>query len=219
MSTNYNKQTLGSGFASTSQLQDSEDETETSFNDTLSRTASGTEGNTMEVDLDMNSNDLLNVASINAQSIVVSGVELGGGGSTDVGAVYNWTDQHNYTLPPTVNTYNVITTDTADTVVVKLNTQTGLLYTTVLTDRSALVTLDNAAAIGVTIPPNVDVAYPVGTALSFAQLGAGQVTIVAGAAVTLESEIGLKIAAQFGFATLIKIASPDTWLVSGSMSA
>ena len=52
MGTNYNKQTLGSGHTSTTQLQDSEDETSASFLDTLSRTGSGTGTNAMESDLD-----------------------------------------------------------------------------------------------------------------------------------------------------------------------
>ena len=61
MGTNYNKQTLGSGYSSTTQMQDAEDETSVSFTDTLSRTGSGTGSNAMASDLDLNSNKLLNV--------------------------------------------------------------------------------------------------------------------------------------------------------------
>jgi hypothetical protein len=101
---------------------------------------------------------------------------------------------------------------------INLNAQTGTTYTTVLSDSSKTVTLSNAAAITCTIPPNSSVAYPVGTLISFAQTGAGQVTLAAGAGVTLNTEVGLKITAQYGFAAALKTAT-DTWLVSGSLEA
>jgi hypothetical protein len=51
------------------------------------------------------------------------------------------------------------------------------------------------------------------------QLGAGQVTITAGAGVTLRSAGSkLKTSAQFAVATCAKIAS-DTWVVVGNLSA
>ena len=51
------------------------------------------------------------------------------------------------------------------------------------------------------------------------QLGAGQVTITAGAGVTLRSAGSkLKTSAQYAVATCAKIAS-DTWVVVGNLSA
>jgi hypothetical protein len=100
---------------------------------------------------------------------------------------------------------------------VAINTQTGTTYTTVLADQSKLVTLNNASAITLTIPANSSVAYPVGTKIDFAQLGAGQVTFAGAGGVTINSTPTLKLRAQYSAATCIKIAT-DTWLLVGDLA-
>lgn len=105
------------------------------------------------------------------------------------------------------------------TAMVAINAQTGTTYTTVLGDDGKLVTCDNASAIALTIPPNSSVAYGIGTQINIMQLGAGQVTITAGAGVTLRSAGSkLKTNAQYAVATCCKIAT-DTWVVVGNLSA
>jgi hypothetical protein len=105
------------------------------------------------------------------------------------------------------------------TAMVAINAQTGTTYTTVLGDDGKLVTCDNASAVALTIPPNSSVAYGIGTQINIMQLGAGQVTITAGAGVTLRSAGNkLKTNAQYAVATCCKIAS-DTWVVVGNLSA
>ena len=101
--------------------------------------------------------------------------------------------------------------------VITINAQTGTTYTLVLADAGALVTLSNAASITLTVPPNASVAYPVGTRIALAQLGAGQVTVAPGSGVTINGTPGLKIAAQYGSAELIKYAT-NTWLLIGRLS-
>jgi len=109
--------------------------------------------------------------------------------------------------------------DAVATAMVAINAQTGTTYTTVLGDDGKLVTCDNASAIALTIPPNSSVAYGIGTQINIMQLGAGQVTITAGAGVTLRSAGSkLKTNAQYAVATCCKIAS-DTWVVVGNLSA
>ena len=104
------------------------------------------------------------------------------------------------------------------TAMVAINAQTGTTYTTVLSDDGKLVTCDNASAIALTIPPNSSVAYGIGTQINIMQLGAGQVTITAGAGVTLRSAGSkLKTNAQYAVATCCKIAT-DTWVVVGNTS-
>lgn len=100
-----------------------------------------------------------------------------------------------------------------------INAQTGTTYTAVLADanRGAFLTLSNAAAIAFTIPPNSSVAFPVGSVIEGAQLGAGQVTLTPGAGVTLNATPGLKVAAQYGAFELLKTAT-DTWLALGRLS-
>ena len=105
------------------------------------------------------------------------------------------------------------------TAMIAINAQTGTTYTTVLTDDGKLITCSNASAISVTIPPNSSVAYGIGTQLNFAQLGAGQVTLVAGAGVTLNSAgTKLKLSAQYAVATCVK-TDTNTWFVVGNLSA
>jgi hypothetical protein len=109
--------------------------------------------------------------------------------------------------------------DAVATAMIAINAQTGTTYTTVLADDGKLVTCDNAASIALTIPPNSSVAYGIGTQINIMQLGAGQVTITAGAGVTLRSAGSkLKTSAQYAVATCAKIAS-DTWVVVGNLSA
>ena len=101
---------------------------------------------------------------------------------------------------------------------VSINAQTGTTYTTVLTDRSKLVTLDNASAVTVTIPPNSSVAYPTGTKIDLLAKGAGQVTVAAGSGVTVNSAQSLKLRAQWSAASVIKLAT-DTWVLVGDLQA
>src|SRR3954447_7899171 len=99
-----------------------------------------------------------------------------------------------------------------------LNAQTGTSYTLVLTDAGKFVTMTNAAASTLTVPPNSSVAFPVGAFIEGAQLGAGQVTITPGSGVTVNATPGAKIAAQFGAFGLVKLAT-NTWLAFGRLSA
>ena len=109
--------------------------------------------------------------------------------------------------------------DAVATAMIAINAQTGTTYTTVLADDGKLITCDNGSAIALTIPPNSSVAYGIGTQINIMQLGAGQVTITAGAGVTLRSSGSkLKTKDQYSVATCAKIAS-DTWVVVGNLSA
>ncbi len=102
-----------------------------------------------------------------------------------------------------------------------INAQTGTTYTTVLADNGKLVTLTNASAIAVTIPPNSSVAYAVGAQINMAQLGAGQVTVSGGAGVTIVSTGATasapKARAQYSTLTAVQTAT-DNWLVMGDIS-
>lgn len=99
-----------------------------------------------------------------------------------------------------------------------INAQTGTSYTLVLGDAGKFITMTNASASTLTVPPNSSVAFPVGTVIEGAQLGAGQVTLTQGSGVTIQATPGLKIAAQYGTFGLLKTAT-DTWLAYGRLSA
>ena len=109
--------------------------------------------------------------------------------------------------------------DAMATAMIALNAQTGTSYTTVLADDGKLITCDNGSAITLTIPPNSSVAYGIGTQINIMQLGAGQVTITAGAGVTLRSAgTKVKTNGQYSVATCVKIAT-DTWVLVGNLAA
>jgi len=113
---------------------------------------------------------------------------------------------------------NDVISDGSVTSNVSINAETGTTYTTVLTDRSKLVTLDNASAVTVTIPPNSSVAYPTGTKIDLLAKGAGQVTVAAGTGVTVNSSQTLKLRAQWSAASVVKLAT-DTWVLLGDLEA
>ena len=57
---------------------------------------------------------------------------------------------------------------------VGFNTQTGTTYTLVLDDKDKMVTLNNASAITLTVPPSI---FSANDIVNIAQFGAGQVTL------------------------------------------
>jgi hypothetical protein len=99
------------------------------------------------------------------------------------------------------------------------NNQTGTSYTAVLLDAHKTVTMTNASASTLTVPPNSSVAFAVGDQINIMQLGAGQVTITAGSGVTIRSSGNkLKLTGQYSVATVVQIAA-DTWMAVGNLSA
>ena len=98
------------------------------------------------------------------------------------------------------------------------NAQTGTTYTLVGSDSGKLVTLANASAITLTIPPSI---FAAGEQINIAQTGAGQVTFAQGAGVTIVSAGATasapKITKQYGAATVI-CTSSNNFLVIGGLS-
>jgi hypothetical protein len=96
------------------------------------------------------------------------------------------------------------------------NTQTGTTYTLVVGDVGEYVTLNNASPITLTVPNSV---FSTGDTVNVIQLGAGQVTITAGAGVTLNSQGSkLKLTGQYAAATIL-FTSASTAVVFGNLSA
>ena len=102
------------------------------------------------------------------------------------------------------------------------NAQVGTTYTPVLADANGCITNNNAAAITDTIPPNASVPFPVGTVLTFEQLGAGAVLVTPGAGVTFcqwqggcVTSGGQLTVAPYDIAQLKQTAT-NTWLVTQS---
>ena len=88
------------------------------------------------------------------------------------------------------------------------NAQTGTSYTLALSDFTKLVTLNNAAAVAVTLPLEATVAWEAGTQLRLMNIGAGTVTVAGAVGVTIN---GTPLTlAQFKAATLVKTGT-NTW--------
>lgn len=156
-------------------------------------------------------------------SAVTAGTGLSGGGTSgSVTLSINTAVTADLTTAQTL-TNKTLTSPTINAPFINLaiNAQTGTTYTTVLGDNGDLITLTNASAIAVTIPPNSSVAYPVGAQLNFAQYGAGQVTFTQGAGVTIVSTGATasapKTRVQYSTATAIQ-TSANNWLVMGDIS-
>ena len=112
-------------------------------------------------------------------------------------------------IATTAQVYDTVTT-------VPENAQTGTTYTLALTDAGRMVTLNNAAAITLTIPTAASVAFPVGTRIDLFQLGVGQVTVTG--SVTLRSSGSkVKLAGQYSGATLWKRGTND-WALIGDIA-
>jgi len=100
-----------------------------------------------------------------------------------------------------------------------LNAQTGTTYSLVIGDATyKLVTLSNAAAITLTVPPSL---FAIGDTINIQQIGAGQVTLAAGSGVTITStgatSAAPKLRAQFSAATVVCTAA-NTFTVVGDLS-
>lgn len=103
------------------------------------------------------------------------------------------------------------------------NPQTGTSYVLALTDAPAasssqgIVSMDNAAANAVTVPPSSSVAWVAQTMIQIIQLGAGQTSIVASAGVTIHNASSLAARAQFSTLLLTYLGS-DVWVLSGDFA-
>jgi len=85
-------------------------------------------------------------------------------------------------------------------------------YTLALSDRALVVAMNNSSAATVTVPPESSVFFPIGTILYICRVGAGAVTLAAGAGVSL-SKTG-----TFGSNEQITIRkrASNTWIIVDS---
>lgn len=106
-----------------------------------------------------------------------------------------------------------ITDNLSDVLTTSFNQKTAS-YTLVLSDKDKVVEMNSGSALTLTVPNNSSVAFEIGSSVNILQTGAGQVTVAGAAGVTINSTPGLKLRAQWSFATLIKRAS-NTWVLIG----
>lgn len=121
-------------------------------------------------------------------------------------------------------TGDVLTASTVNGLVTfTVNTAQTADYTAVLADQyQTLTPMNKATAIAFKIPTNASVAYPVGTALTILNIGAGTCTISAVTSGTTTVLSAGAVAAsptlaQYKTAVCIKTAT-DTWYVVGGIA-
>ena len=152
------------------------------------------------------------IAASTATALGVGSVELGHASDTTLSRSAAGVLAVEGVAVPTVSSTDDLSNKN---VLTALNAQTAS-YTLVLADKGKAVEVTSASATNVTVPPNSSVDYPIGTVIEVAQLGTGQVTLVAGEGVTLQTPSSLLTRAQFSSLSLRKRAT-DTWLVTGDM--
>jgi hypothetical protein len=92
-------------------------------------------------------------------------------------------------------------------------TVAGTTDTLVYADMGGVVEFQSGSATTCTVPPNSSVPYPVDTIINLMQYGAGQVTIAAGAGVTIRAAGSrLKLTGQYSAASLRKRSTDEWWL-------
>lgn len=112
---------------------------------------------------------------------------------------------------PIFSVYGDGTTD----FLLKILTKTAS-HTLELVDAGRMIEMNAAGVNTLTVPPQSDVNFPIGTQIMVSQYGAGQTSIAAGAGVTIRSEGGaLNISGQYSVATLIKRDINEWYLVGG----
>ncbi len=123
-------------------------------------------------------------------------------------------------LSKTSNTDMDFTWIEQDDTTLAFNAQTGTTYTLVIADLGKMVTLSNASAITLTVPPSV---FSTGNIINIQQIGAGQVTLAQGAGVTISSTgsgtLGNapKLRARFSAASILCNGS-NSFTVIGDLS-
>lgn len=90
-------------------------------------------------------------------------------------------------------------------------------YTAVPADADVVIAMDSATAVNLTIPPNAQPGFMKGNTLRVLQKGAGQVTLVPGAGVTLRTARTLTTRAQWSEVTLRQRISNE-WVVEGDLT-
>lgn len=94
------------------------------------------------------------------------------------------------------------------------NVQTAS-YTLALSDQGFVVAMNNASAATVTIPPDSSVLFPIGSILYICRIGAGTVTLAAGAGVSL-SKVGTLAPSE---QITIRKRAANTWIIVDAPSS
>jgi hypothetical protein len=160
-------------------------------------------------------------------NVVLNDVHRGSDGKNHSDVVLNNTHRTSNGTDHTFINQDVTTTGTpsfssvtTDSVNIKNNIveESTTARTIGLTDSGKLIKCTNVGATTITVPPNSTTAFDVGNEIEIVMYAAGQVTIAAGAGVTINSKDSLlDINGQYASVALKKIAT-DEWLLIGDLA-
>jgi len=91
-------------------------------------------------------------------------------------------------------------------------------YTLTLADKNAMIVVDSASAVTITVPDNSSVAFPQGAQLHILRKGAGTVQVVAAGSASVVGAPGLFLRATNSAATLIKLNASQSFVLVGDLS-
>jgi len=119
----------------------------------------------------------------------------------------------------TGDTLTAANLNTLASAVISVNAQTGTAYTPGTAQVGQLTTINNSAAISITIPANATTAFAIGDQLNFMLLGTGTATFAAGGTAVIRSAGSkLKLTTQYAVCTVLKWDT-DAWIMVGNVSA
>jgi len=119
----------------------------------------------------------------------------------------------------TGDTLTAANLNTLASAVISVNAQTGTAYTPGTAQVGQLTTINNSAAISITIPANATTAFAIGDQLNFMLLGTGTATFAAGGTAVIRSAGSkLKLSTQYAVCTVLKWDT-DAWIMVGNVSA
>jgi hypothetical protein len=91
-------------------------------------------------------------------------------------------------------------------------------YILVLVDAGGVVEVNSTSNLTVTVPPNSDAAFPIGTLIEVLRYGTGTVTLIAGTGVTLLPPAGAPLTARVRYSPIaLRKRATDEWVVSGDL--
>jgi hypothetical protein len=90
-------------------------------------------------------------------------------------------------------------------------------YTLRLIDANSMVEMNSTSSTIITVPPNSEVLFPIGSEISISRYGTGSVQIVGGSGVTILSDPGQFLRARYSLATLLKRGTNE-WYLLGDLS-
>jgi hypothetical protein len=129
------------------------------------------------------------------------------------------------TLTLVAGTNITLTTDaTTDTITIAasgggtsystVRTQSGTTYTLALTDAGDYIQTTSTTAVTITVPPQSSVTWAADTEIYFEQNNTGQIAILAGTGVTVNTSETLKSFARYSVLALKRVAE-NVWTLTG----